>query len=145
MTSTFVLKLIYLFSLEANYFAILWWFFPYIDTNQPWVYVCPPSWTPLPAPSPPHKWYQLLTQYYLGLKAKMNWDLIQTENMKERWDLGWTPSPKRWKSCLVTVQVQSLHQGGPGQILRRGACHEQVKAFEKSCYTCWPNICFPSP
>ena len=25
---------------------------PYIDMNQPWVYMCPPSWTPLPPPSP---------------------------------------------------------------------------------------------
>ena len=27
---------------------------PYIDMNQPWVYMCPPSWTPLPPPSPSH-------------------------------------------------------------------------------------------
>jgi len=27
---------------------------PYIHMNQPWVYMCPPSWTPLPAPSPSH-------------------------------------------------------------------------------------------
>ena len=24
---------------------------PYIDMNQPWVYMCSPSWTPLPPPS----------------------------------------------------------------------------------------------
>ena len=29
-------------------------FFPYIDMNQPWVYVCPTSWTLLPSPSPSH-------------------------------------------------------------------------------------------
>ena len=23
--------------------TILWWFWPYIDMNQPWVYTCPPS------------------------------------------------------------------------------------------------------
>ena len=27
---------------------------PYIDMNQPWVYMCPPSWAPLPFPSPSH-------------------------------------------------------------------------------------------
>ena len=27
---------------------------PYIDMNQPWVYMCSPSWTPLPPPSPSH-------------------------------------------------------------------------------------------
>ena len=27
---------------------------PYIDRNQPWVYMCSLSWTPLPPPSPYH-------------------------------------------------------------------------------------------
>ena len=27
---------------------------PYIDKNLPWVYMCSPSWTPLPPPSPYH-------------------------------------------------------------------------------------------
>ena len=36
-------KLIYLFYLEANYFTVLQWFLPYIDMNQPWVYVCSQS------------------------------------------------------------------------------------------------------
>ena len=42
----------YLFQLEANYFTILWWFLPYIGMNLPQVYMCSPSWTPLPPPSP---------------------------------------------------------------------------------------------
>ena len=25
--------------MEAYYFTILWWFLPYIDMNQPWVYI----------------------------------------------------------------------------------------------------------
>ena len=29
--------------MEGNYFTILWWFLPYIDMDQPWVYMCPPS------------------------------------------------------------------------------------------------------
>jgi len=42
--------------LEAHYFKVLWWFLPYIDINQPWVYMCPtllntPS-TSLPNPIP---------------------------------------------------------------------------------------------
>ena len=32
--------------------TILQWFLPYIDMNQPWVYMCSPSWTPLPPSSP---------------------------------------------------------------------------------------------
>ena len=27
---------------------------PYIDMNQPWIYMCSPSWTPLPPSSPSH-------------------------------------------------------------------------------------------
>ena len=27
---------------------------PYIHMNQPWMYMCSPSWTPLPPPSPSH-------------------------------------------------------------------------------------------
>ena len=38
--------------MEANYFTILWCFLPYIDMNQPWVYMCSPSWTP--SHLPPH-------------------------------------------------------------------------------------------
>ena len=30
--------------MEANYFTILYWFLSYIDMNQPWVYMCSPSW-----------------------------------------------------------------------------------------------------
>ena len=43
-----------LFKLEANYFTILWWFLPYIHSNQPWVYMCSPSWPSLPSLSPSH-------------------------------------------------------------------------------------------
>ena len=43
-----------LFQLEANYLTILWWFLPFIGMNQPWVYMCSPSWTPLQPPSPSH-------------------------------------------------------------------------------------------
>ena len=44
--------LIYLFSLEANYNIVV--VLSYIDMNQPWVYMCSPSWTPFPPPSPSH-------------------------------------------------------------------------------------------
>ena len=44
----------FFFKLEANYFTILWWFLSYIHMNQPWVYMCSPSWPFLPPPSPSH-------------------------------------------------------------------------------------------
>ena len=37
--SRFIKKKI--FSLEANYCTILWWLPPYIDMDQPWMYVSP--------------------------------------------------------------------------------------------------------
>ena len=40
--------------MEAKYFTILWLFLPNTDMNQPWVYMCSSSWTPLPPPSPSH-------------------------------------------------------------------------------------------
>ena len=30
------------------------WFLPYIDMNQSWIYMCSPSRSPLPPPSPSH-------------------------------------------------------------------------------------------
>ena len=36
-----------------NYFFYLWWILSYIEMKQPWVYMCSPSQTPLPPPSPP--------------------------------------------------------------------------------------------
>ena len=40
--------------MEVNYFTTLWWFLSNIDMNQPRVYMCPPSQTPVPPPSPSH-------------------------------------------------------------------------------------------
>ena len=34
--------------------TILWWFLPYIHMNHPRVFMCSPSWTPLPPPYPSH-------------------------------------------------------------------------------------------
>ena len=38
--------------MEDYYFTILWWFWPYIDMNQPWLHMRPPILNPLPPPSP---------------------------------------------------------------------------------------------
>ena len=34
-------------------FFFLWWILSYIEMKQPWVYMCFPSQSPLPPPSPP--------------------------------------------------------------------------------------------
>ena len=44
-------KKINFFKLKTNYFTIWWWFLPYIDMNQPRVYMCPPSQSSLSPPS----------------------------------------------------------------------------------------------
>ena len=46
----FFLLFIYLFILLYNIALVL----SYIDMNPPWVYMCSPSWTSLPPPSPSH-------------------------------------------------------------------------------------------
>ena len=46
----------------GNYFAILWWFLPYTDMNQPWVYMSHPD-TPSHLPSHP------ILQGYLSAPA----------------------------------------------------------------------------
>ena len=46
----FFFNLFYLFILLYNIVLVL----PYIDMNPPWVYMCSPSWTSLPPPSPSH-------------------------------------------------------------------------------------------
>ena len=38
--------------MEANYFKMLWWFFPYIDMDQPQVHMCPPILKPPPTSLP---------------------------------------------------------------------------------------------
>ena len=40
--------------MEDNYFTILWRLLPYINMNQPWVYMYPPVLRPLPLSSPSH-------------------------------------------------------------------------------------------
>ena len=42
-----------LFKLEDNYSTVLWWFLPYMDMNQPRVYMCPPSEPPFHLPPHP--------------------------------------------------------------------------------------------
>ena len=39
--------------MEANYFTVLWWLLPYINMNQPWVFMCLPVLYLTPQPPPP--------------------------------------------------------------------------------------------
>ena len=44
---------IYFYQMKANYFTTLQWVLSYIEMKQPWVYMCSPSRSPLPPPTPP--------------------------------------------------------------------------------------------
>ena len=42
----------FFYQLEDNYFTILYWVLSYTEMNQPWIYMCSPSRSLLPPPSP---------------------------------------------------------------------------------------------
>ena len=53
----FIYWLFFFFKKKNLFFFLLYnivLVLPYIDMNLPWVYMCSPSWTPLPPPSPSH-------------------------------------------------------------------------------------------
>ena len=43
----------FFFNFKWRLITILWWFLPYSHMNQPWLYVCSPSWPSLPPPPHP--------------------------------------------------------------------------------------------
>ena len=53
--TVFIFYLFILTGCELLYNIVVFFFFlPYIDMNQPWLYLCSPCRTPLPPPSLPH-------------------------------------------------------------------------------------------
>lgn len=102
------------------------------------------------------KWHQRLIQLYLGLMAKMNWDLqkmLKTKKKKRKTRDVCTASPeedegkvrplhcrrvlfpnRRWEELLNKCLASGLPiSEGHWQIQRLGHCDEQVKA----CVKCW--------
>ena len=61
-----------------QHFTILWWFLPYINMNQPWIYMCSPSWNPLPPPSPSHPSgsSQCTSPEHLSHASHLDWQSI---------------------------------------------------------------------
>ena len=66
----FIFFIFIFYQLEANYFTILQWFLSYIDMNQPWIYMCSPSRSPLP---PPHSGFL--------------WDISESERERSEFQL----------------------------------------------------------
>ena len=96
---------IYFYQLEANYFTILQWFLPYIDMNQPCIYMCSPSRTPLPIPSlwifPVHQVRALVSCIQPGLVICFTLDstlvsMLFSQNIPPQ------PSPTESKSLFCT-------------------------------------------
>ena len=58
--------------------TILLWFLPYIDMNQPWIYTCSPSRSPLPLPSPSHPFgsSQCTSPEHLSHASNLDWRFI---------------------------------------------------------------------
>ena len=71
---------IYFYQLEANYLTILQWFLPYIDMNQPWIYMCSPSRSSLPPPSPSHPSgsSQCTSPEYLSRAPSLGWRSVSS-------------------------------------------------------------------
>ena len=99
---------IYLYQLEANYFTILQWFLPYIDMNQPWIYMAPhpdpPSCLP-PIPSlrvfPAHQPGALVLCIQPGLVICFTLDSILVSMLFSQ-IIPPSPSPTESKSLFCT-------------------------------------------
>ena len=85
-------------------------FLPYIDMNQPWIYMCSPFWSPpppasLPIPSlwvfPVHQPWALVSCIQPGLVICFTLDKIHV-SMLFSWNIPPSPSPTESKSLFCT-------------------------------------------
>ena len=56
LSSTIISTMLVIDAPFLNFFLIFfyfWWILSYIEMKQPWIYMCSPSRSPLPPPSPP--------------------------------------------------------------------------------------------
>ena len=65
----------YIFIFFIFYFFYLWWILSYIEMKQPRVYMCSPSQSPLPPPSPPipSKFSQCTRSKRLSHASNLGW------------------------------------------------------------------------
>ena len=119
--------------MEGNYFTILWWFLPYINMNQPQVYMCPPHLEP-PSQLPPHP-ILLGSSRALALGAllhasNLHWSSISNmvTNMFQCYSLKSSLS----RLLPLTPKVCSLHLC----LFCWPACRIIVTIFLNSIYMC---------
>ena len=60
---------------KPYHFFYLWWILSYIEMKQPWVYMCSPSQSPLPPPSPPipSRFSQYTRSEHLSHASNLGW------------------------------------------------------------------------
>ena len=93
-------------------------YMPYIDVNQPWIYMCSPSWTPLlppPIPSlwvfPVHQLWALVSCIQPGLVILFTLDNIHVSMLFSR-NIPPSPAPTESKILFCTsVSLSVLHIG----------------------------------
>ena len=121
--------------MEANYFTILWWFLPYIDMNQPWVYLCHPVPNPAPASLPiPSLWVVPVHQFWvpcscteLGLVIYFTYGNIHVSMLFFRIIPPW-PSPTESKS-LFFISVSLLLSCTQGHRYHLSKFHKNALTY----------------
>ena len=92
--------------------------FPYIDLNLTWVYMCSPSWIPLPPPSPSHpsESSQCISPKHLvscikpGLVIRFTYDILHVQ-CHSPISFRSCPLPQSPKDCLIHLFLLSYIQG----------------------------------
>ena len=69
------MKTLILFSLFIYFFFYLWWILSYIEMKQPRVYMCSPSQSPHPPPTPPipSRFSQCTRSEHLSHASNLGW------------------------------------------------------------------------
>ena len=117
-------------------FTILWWLLPYIDKNQPWMYMCPPRHHPEPTPTSllnPSLWvFTPLHPYHSQCKQTdifccLPFRPSYNEHCPISWRSSHSYSPVAW--CLSGTAVHRSLQGQNKQTL----LHCQVQVLRDLC------------
>ena len=75
--------------------------------NQPWVYMCPPSWTPLPSPSPSHPSGLSQCTPHLLLKVFLPHLFLRIMNLS----ISINPEWGKKKSWIITEKIMVAMTG----------------------------------
>ena len=109
--------------MEANYNIVV--VLPYIDMSQPWVYMCSPSWVPLPPPSPSHQNRATLLFYFFFFLSRylfiFNWLMAGLQYWFDFYQheltIGVHMSPPSWISLLPPALLPLSYYRAPVWVL----------------------------